>query len=105
VAVAERAARGDASALRIYADVGSRLGQALAGFVNLLEPEVIVIGGGIAASGALLFPAAERELTARSMVARQKSIPLKGAHFGPAAGMIGAALLSLSDRETGPVRS
>lgn len=101
-AVAERAAAGDAAALRIYEEVGGRLGRALAGFVNLLEPEVIVIGGGIAASSSLLFPAAERELKACSMVARHKSIPLRGAYFGPAAGMIGAALLG-TDRGTGPV--
>jgi glucokinase len=101
-AVAERAAGGDAAALRIYEEVGIRLGRALAGFVNLLEPEVIVIGGGIAASSSLLFPAAARELKARSMVARQKSIPLLGAHFGPAAGMIGAALLG-ADRGIAPV--
>lgn len=92
--VFQRAEAGDERAVRLFAEIGRRLGAGLAGVVNILEPRVIVIGGGIAAAGRHIFPAAARELEARSMVARAAPPPIRPAAFGPRAGLIGAALLA-----------
>lgn len=93
--MAALAESGDARAVAVYETIGVRLGMAMAGLANLLEPEVIVIGGGVAAAGRFLLEPAERELHLRSMVARRRALPLRGAHFGPQAGMVGAALRAL----------
>jgi glucokinase len=92
--VFQRAEAGDDRAVRLFAEIGRRLGAGLAGLVNLLEPRVIVVGGGIAAAGRYIFPAATRELGVRSMVARTAPPPIREAEHGPGAGLIGAALLA-----------
>ena len=92
--VARRAQAGEPRAIALFAEIGRRLGAGLAGLVNLLEPEVIVVGGGIAGAGALLLDPAAAEMTRRSMVARRTPVALKQAFFGAQAGMIGAALVA-----------
>lgn len=94
VEVAAWARRGEPRAVALLAEMGTRLGAALAGLVNLCDPEVIVVGGGVAEVGALLLEPARAELEARSMVARQRNVPLRPARFGPLAGLIGAALFA-----------
>lgn len=95
VEVAAWAARGEPRAVALLAEAGRCLGLALAGAANLCEPQVIVIGGGVAEAGAPLLEPARAEFDARSMVARQRGIPLRVARFGPQAGIIGAALLAV----------
>lgn len=95
VDVAAWAARGEPRATALLAEAGRCLGIALAGAANLCEPEVIVIGGGVAEAGAPLLEPARAEFEARSMVARQRGIALRAAAFGPQAGIIGAALLAV----------
>jgi glucokinase len=100
--VYRRAEAGDERAVRLFAEIGRRLGAGLAGLVNLLEPRVVVVGGGIAAAGAHIFPAAARELEARSMVARTSPPPIRGAELGPGAGLVGAALLAAREEPLVP---
>lgn len=83
---------GDPLALKTWVRVGETLGFALAGVVNLLSPERIVIGGGIAKAGRWLFPAIRRTLRHRAMHG-MGSVCVVPAQLGPSAGMIGAALL------------
>lgn len=99
--LADRAREGDARARRIFEETGRRLGVAIAGLVNLFEPEVVVVGGGVAAAGDLLLGPAEREFRERSMVARQRPVQLKPAALGPQAGMVGAALLAADPGSAG----
>lgn len=90
--VSRRAVAGDARAITLFAEIGRRLGAGLAGLVNLLEPQVIVIGGGISGAGAWILDPAAAEMNRRSMVARRTPVAIRPARFGPQAGMIGAAL-------------
>jgi glucokinase len=92
-AVTEAAMGGDRTAIAVFELVGTRLGVALAGFANVFEPEVIVIGGGVIAAGDLLLEPARHELRARALPPMNRT-PVVAAELGQDAGMIGAAALA-----------
>ena len=97
-AVTEAAKAGDATAIGVFDLVGTRLGAALAGFANIFEPEVIVIGGGVIAAGDLLLEPARRELRARALPPMNRT-QVSVAELGAGAGMIGAAALARIELE------
>ncbi len=99
-AVTEAALAGDPTAVAVFELIGSRLGVALASFANILEPEVIVIGGGVIAAGDLLLEPARRELGARALAPMNRT-PVLAAELGQDAGMIGAAALARIELERG----
>jgi fructokinase len=89
--VARLAAAGDRDAKAALARFEQRLAVALAGIVNILDPDVIVLGGGLAAIGSLY---AEVPRLWRSFcVAPEPRTRLVRARFGPESGMRGAAWL------------
>lgn len=92
-AVTEAALGGDSTAIGVFELIGRRLGAGLAGFANVFEPEVIVIGGGVIAAGELLLEPARRELRARALTPMSRT-PVVAAQLGQDAGMIGAAALA-----------
>ena len=89
--IGTRAAAGEAQAASAVARYAERLAQALAGVINLLDPDVIVLGGGLSEIAALyrLVPAA---WGAHANVARPVT-RLVRARFGPESGLRGAARL------------
>ena len=90
--IVSRAATGDLIARRVWLDAIAALGCALAGYTMLLDPALIVIGGGLADSGdALLGPL--RTAVAERLVWRQSPV-LVGAALGSSAGTLGAAVLA-----------
>lgn len=94
--IGRAAAEGDARAQQIIAEVGRRLGEGLAGLVNILDPEIIVVGGGVAEIGEpLLGPAGRSFLEAVEAPAHRPEIPIVPAKMGNDAGGIGAAMLAL----------
>jgi glucokinase len=97
-AVTLAALDGDATAIEVFDLIGSRLGVALAGFANIFEPEVIVVGGGVMAAGDLLLDPARRELQARAL-RPMNSTPVVAAELGADAGMIGAAAMARTELE------
>lgn len=84
--------KGDRLARETWAQAGERIGLVLANLVNLLNPEKIVIGGGLSKAGKWLFDPIRRTVESRSMRALAR-IPIVPAGLGSSAGMIGAALL------------
>jgi glucokinase len=46
---------GDKGALRLLGELGTNLGMAVASFTAILDPEIVVIGGGVSAAGELLL--------------------------------------------------
>jgi glucokinase len=96
--VTEAARAGDPVARGILARVGERLGQGLAGLANVLDPEIVVIGGGVVAAGDWLLEPARR-VFARSIEApaHRPEIPLVPAVLGNDAGAVGAALMALEE--------
>ncbi len=60
--VTELAHDGDQAAIEVIALIGTRLGVAIATLVNIFNPEVVVIGGGVIAAGELLLAPARAEV-------------------------------------------
>jgi glucokinase len=94
--VTEAAIGGDGIAVEVLATIGRRLGVALSSLANIFEPDVIVVGGGVAAAGDLLLEPARGELRARALPP-MSGTPVVPAALGPEAGMIGAAEMALEE--------
>ena len=98
--VAEAALQGDSIATNIFAEVGRRLGEGIAGLVNILDPEAVVVGGGVAEVGDLLLvPARDAFLASVEAPDHRPAVPLLPAALGNDAGAVGAAALALELRE------
>jgi glucokinase len=101
--VTELAHDGDEAALEVLELIGSRLGVALASFVNIFNPEVIVVGGGVIGAGELLLAPARAVVAERALPPSRDFVKIVAAQFGVEAGIIGAAALAfdgLEQRET-----
>jgi glucokinase len=92
-AVTDAAHAGDRVALDVVALIGSRLGAALTSYANIFEPEVIVVGGGVAAAGDLLLDPARAVVRERALIP-MRGTPIRLAQMGPDAGMMGAATMA-----------
>jgi glucokinase len=86
----------DRIAVTILEEVGERLGQGIAGLVNVLDPEAVVVGGGVADIGDLLLePARGAFRQAMEAPDHRPEVPILPARLGNRAGAIGAAALAL----------
>jgi glucokinase len=92
--VAELAHDGDASARSLVSDMGGRLGTGLANLVNALNPEVIVVGGGVLALGDLLLDPAREEIARRALSPSRDLVRVVPTRYGAESGMLGAAVLA-----------
>jgi glucokinase len=95
--VTELAHDGDPVARDAMEAVGRALGVGLSSIVNMLNPEVIVIGGGVIAAGEMLLGPARDEMRARALAPARDAVRVVPAAFGDEAGMIGAALLAAEE--------
>lgn len=93
--VVTAAAGGDRHALAAFEAAGQVLGRALAGIVNVLDPDCLVVGGGVAAAGDLLFVPFRRGLAAHLMPPVRARIAVRPAALGNGGGVLGAALLAI----------
>ncbi len=92
--VTDAANDGDSVAVAVVEEAGRRLGAGLSSLANIFEPEVIVIGGGVAkAIGDLMLEPARAELRSRALPPMNE-VPVLTAELGPEAGMIGAATMA-----------
>ena len=86
----ERAATmGDAASREAFRQAGHYFGVALAGFVNVFDPEVIVIGGGVAKAGDLLLEQARVTMESLAMTQPLKGVRLTVSELGEFAGTMG----------------
>ena len=91
--VAEAAKQGDPVAKRIFARIGEYIGFGLSSVVNLLNPEKIIIGGGVADAGDILLDPIKETIKKRAMVVAGSAVEIVPAKLGNTAGVIGASLL------------
>lgn len=94
--VGEAARAGDALSGQMWRDVGQKLGTALTGLINILNPDTIVIGGGIAENWPLLYKPLVRTLNKKAFPIAARSVKVVRAKMGQEAGLIGAAALAFT---------
>ncbi len=98
------AGRGDASALTLFREVGEALGQGLAILVSVLDPELMLLGGGVSRSWKWLRAGAEDSMGAWSQPEALKKVQVQVSRLGVDAGILGAAAaarLATIEREGG----
>ena len=96
--IALAASKNDALAFRILDEAISHIGVALADVVNLLNPCVVIFGGGVfRAIPKLMLDALKRPLKQRALEKSANEVELKGSALGAEAGALGAAWL-ISER-------
>ncbi len=95
--IARCADQGDAVAVEVLAEIGYYLGLGIANLIQLYNPEVLVIGGGIAQAGRWLFEPMTRTVRARAHMVPASSCRIVTAHLGDDAGIIGAAALAAQE--------
>jgi glucokinase len=100
--VVKLARAGDARAQRVLAGAGHYLGLALANLVDILNPEIIVIGGGVAAAGNLLFDPARRTMLQWAQPLAVKQVRIAPSRLGERAGVLGAARLCFDQFQDSP---
>lgn len=84
---------GDKFAESIWIDVGVCLGAMFTSLVNLLNPDIIVIGGGISQVGKILFETVEKTIKERAMKILSKNLKVVPAGLGVDAGIVAAGAL------------
>jgi len=92
--VTELAHDGDEAARAAVATLGRHLGVGIASLVNVFNPEVVVVGGGLIAAGDLLLGPARAVVTERALVPARDQVRIVPARFGQESGMLGAAGLA-----------
>jgi glucokinase len=93
--VTELAHFGDAAAVDAIAVIGGWVGIGVCNLVNMLDPEVVVIGGGVVATGELLLEPARAVVAERALSPAREHVRIVSARFGAESGMLGAAALAL----------
>ncbi len=94
--VSQAAQRGDSTAVRLLQEAGRYLGIGLAGAVNILGPELIIIGGGVAQSGDVLLDEIKKTISKRAFTTMVNKPSIVLSALGENASSIGAAALVLS---------
>ncbi|MEU6555309.1 ROK family transcriptional regulator [Streptomyces sp. NPDC046915] len=93
VDVSAAAAAGDATALDLIREGGTRTGQVIAGLVSFFNPGLVVIGGGVTGLGHTLLAAIRTQVYRQSLPLATGNLPIVLGELGSAAGVIGAARL------------
>ncbi len=91
--VAVAAKEGDPVAKQIFRIMGEYIGIGLTSVINLLNPEKVIIGGGVAAAGDILFDPIKETIAKRAMTIQKEAVEIVPAQLGNTAGVIGASLL------------
>jgi glucokinase-like ROK family protein len=94
--VASAAQRGDLVAQQILEDAGEHLGVAIAGLVNIFNPDVIVVGGGVAKTGDLFLEPVRKAVAQRSLPAAAENLRITTAVLGRRSSSLGAVVQALS---------
>ena len=90
-----RIKKGDKRALKIFKEYGRNLGIGLSNVINLLDPEIIVIGGGISKAHKFFLAETKKEIQKRVISPlSKKCVKIRITKFGDFSGAVGAALLT-----------
>jgi glucokinase len=92
--VARAASDGDPVAREIFARAGAALGAGLTDLINLLNPTMIIVGGGVTRAGELLWAPMRRVIDAEAFPHARAAVRIVPAALGEDAGAIGAAAVA-----------
>src|SRR5262249_36115866 len=92
-AVVAAAARGEPDAARVIFDAGEAMGSGLGFLINVLDPDAVVVGGGLGLAGGLYWEALVESARRHIWAQTTRELPIIPAQLGPEAGLIGAALM------------
>jgi len=93
--VAEAARRGDRLARTAFERPGRFLGYAVANLISLFDPEVVVLGGGLAGAADLYFDTLRRTALERCQPLAARRVQVRVSRLGNDANLLGAARLAL----------
>src|SRR3989338_8027299 len=91
--VFDLANRGDARAVRFWRETATHIGNALVGGINLLNPRLIVIGGGVANNYKFMEKTIQKVIRRRAMKIQRNMVRIVRARLGDEAGILGAHIL------------
>jgi glucokinase-like ROK family protein len=94
--VAEAARRGDLHAQEILRRSGTFIGIAIAGLINLFNPSIVIIGGGVAQVGDLLTAPIRQAVRERAMRASEQSVRITTAMLGRRSLLMGATVQAIN---------
>ena len=95
--VVAAAEEGDPDALRVFERFARMLGIGIAGYVNVFEPQWLVVGGGLSRASDLYLERAKEEAHARALPALWARVTVALARGGADAGVIGAGVLAAQE--------
>lgn len=98
--VGEAAVQSDPMALAVVEQIGTYLGIGVASLVNILNPQRVVIGGGVSKIGTPLFQVVRRTVRERAVSSCADVVEIVPAELGDDVGIIGAAILVKGSLET-----
>ena len=88
--LAEEALRGDSVALNVYCEVGRWIGAATVKYMNIYDPDVLILGGEVLDVNELLIDNVRSSLMAQSMTKTDNMFKIVPTYLGPDAALIGA---------------
>ena len=95
--LAEEALRGDLVALQVYCEVGRWLGTATAKYIEIYEPDVLILGGGVLCANELLIANVRSSLMAQSSAKIGNMLDIVPSRLGSDAALIGAGVPFLNN--------
>lgn len=90
-----RSAASDAAAIEILRRSGALIGETLAAVVNLLNPALVVMGGGVSRAGDPFLAEIRSTVYRRSLPLATRTLSIVPAELGPLAGVVGASLMAI----------
>ncbi len=89
--VVAAARQGDALACKIFQDAAVYIGLGITSVIHLLNPEIVIIGGGLSRAGKLLFDPVRRTVAERAQKYLAENVRIVPAKLGSKAGVYGSA--------------
>lgn len=94
------ALKNDPRALKFWEETATHIGNGLIGVINLLNPPLIIIGGGVANNSRFLFPTIKKVIQRRAMKVQSSMVKIVRAQLGDDAGILGARVLVTESLKT-----
>jgi glucokinase len=98
------ASEGDQDAIQILSSAGEALGVSAAFLVNVLDPEMLIVGGGLGTAGGIYRDVFERSCRQHIFAENSRGLPIVSAKLGTDAGVIGAAAVALTQQKDRKLR-